>query len=598
MDLEPEIDYCYDTFMEAGGLPGEWNNLFLRADLTGEELERVEAGEPREKFQHLFAKVMKPGDLILYDVLDPEAVVMGSALGRILEVMRTSKGETLLKIWFLESQDDQYRNWAREAFNERQDFLLHLCATAASDCKSKTKSKKIGWAHTDGWRLCSYRSASRMGWCGQVAVQEFRAMLERWMSLHEESLKRRRSERGREKADDPDELGLGDDRVSDPEVGAAEHPLKDVAADDGERSDKEDRPGEGRGARREGEPSRPRAEDDGPKGFLAGGASGALSEEALAKKAGRRAAEAMKGRSPQLIAASHKASEPVRTKKDAGERKLAQRDREPHHHRGRGGGEAWMEVIPGLDDKKEAAGGSAHGEKKRKRRREEEDSRSEDYPPKKEEPDRRGRGDFLVKKPENEEKSGRRKRRKRKEKKRSTSSSRSRTRGEESSEGSLYGTDKAKHTPLAEKARRHPGRLLRSGLEEMGKYLARRLGEGDKDVGVSWREQRVGAYVSQVLLVQHPLEKMGPRNAREIQTLSMALDALLDGEYALCGDYLMQRLKAVESSMTDGWRIAEHQELVPPARASLTSSRERTFAARQAVAAQRLDAVVKKRTSG
>ena len=72
----------------------------------------------------------------------------GTALGRVLEVMKTSKGEGLLKLWFVDSQDDQYRNWAREAFNERQDFLLHLCAGAAGDCKSKTKSKKIGWAHT------------------------------------------------------------------------------------------------------------------------------------------------------------------------------------------------------------------------------------------------------------------------------------------------------------------------------------------------------------------------------------------------------------------------------------------------------------------
>lgn len=93
------------------------------------------------------------------------------------------------------------------------------------------------------------------------------------------------------------------------------------------------------------------------------------------------------------------------------------------------------------------------------------------------------------------------------------------------------------------------GRLLKSGLEEMSKYLARRLGEGSCDVGSSWRQQRVGAYVSQVLMVQHPAEKMGPRNAREIQTLSLAIDALMDGQYALCGDYLMQRLKAIASQM-------------------------------------------------
>jgi len=65
----------------------------------------------------------------------------------------------------------------------------------------------------------------------------------------------------------------------------------------------------------------------------------------------------------------------------------------------------------------------------------------------------------------------------------------------------------------------------------------------------------------------------------------------MDGQYALCGDYLMQRLKAVESSLTDGRKVAEQQEIVPPARASLTSDAERNFAARRVV--QELLSVVK-----
>ena len=34
---------------------------FLRSDLDAEELERVEAGEPREKYQHLVESVLSTG---------------------------------------------------------------------------------------------------------------------------------------------------------------------------------------------------------------------------------------------------------------------------------------------------------------------------------------------------------------------------------------------------------------------------------------------------------------------------------------------------------------------------------------------------------
>ena len=36
----------------------------------------------------------------------------------------------------------------------------------------------------------------------------------------------------------------------------------------------------------------------------------------------------------------------------------------------------------------------------------------------------------------------------------------------------------------------------------------------------------------------------------------------------------MQRLKAVETSLSDGWRLGEQQELIPPTRASLTGAGE------------------------
>ena len=68
-------------------------------------------------------------------------------------------------------------------------------------------------------------------------------------------------------------------------------------------------------------------------------------------------------------------------------------------------------------------------------------------------------------------------------------------------------------------------RLLKSGLEQMSRFLAQRVGE--HAVAESWRDQRVDAYLGQVLFAQHPPASIGMRNARELVTLSMALDLLL-----------------------------------------------------------------------
>ena len=119
------------------------------------------------------------------------------------------------------------------------------------------------------------------------------------------------------------------------------------------------------------------------------------------------------------------------------------------------------------------------------------------------------RGDFFGGDKKKEKTRKRKKDKDRKRRRKSSSSSSTKSGGDGSSEGSLYGRDRHRHTPLAEKAKKRPGRLLKSGLEEVAKYLARRLGEGSCDVGSSWRQQRVGAYVSQVLMVQHSADKMG-----------------------------------------------------------------------------------------
>lgn len=160
---------------------------------------------------------------------------------------------------------------------------------------------------------------------------------------------------------------------------------------------------------------------------------------------------------------------------------------------------------------------------------------------------------------------------KKKKKKRGSSSGRSSSDSSQDSDEDLYGKDSQKYQSLLQKAKKRPGKLLRKGLEQMSQYLAARVGESD-DVGETWREQRVGAYLSQVLFTQHPPREIGVRNTRELITLGECIDLLMSNELPRLGDVLMQRLKAVEASLSEGWTVASQQELIPGPRATLTRS--------------------------
>lgn len=131
---------------------------------------------------------------------------------------------------------------------------------------------------------------------------------------------------------------------------------------------------------------------------------------------------------------------------------------------------------------------------------------------------------------------------------------------------------------LWRRSQKNPGKLMKSGLQEMGRFLADRVG-GDPMEG--WEERKVMAYINQVLLTQHPIQSLGVRNLREAQTLGMALDLLMSGNLGTLGDLLMQRLKALETAINEqSWGSARHQELIAPQAASLTNQGEKEAAAR------------------
>ena len=136
-------------------------------------------------------------------------------------------------------------------------------------------------------------------------------------------------------------------------------------------------------------------------------------------------------------------------------------------------------------------------------------------------------------------------------------------------------------------SRKHPGRLLKRAMKELQRYLGEIAVEGDEEA--HWMKYRMMGYVNQIVLTQHPPNNIGVRNYRELVTLGNAVDLLLQGRLGELGDLLVQRLKALETSLGDqGWQTARHQELIPAQSASLTSEGERRKAARLELANSKL----------
>ena len=129
--------------------------------------------------------------------------------------------------------------------------------------------------------------------------------------------------------------------------------------------------------------------------------------------------------------------------------------------------------------------------------------------------------------------------------------------------------------PFREVSQRQPGRLFAEGLRSMERFLApRSQGGGPKGE----LKARVVEYLTTVFAAAH--REPGLRNERELRTLSEGLDFLASGHLGMLGDLLMQRFKAVETSLQEGgnWEIARHLEVIPPAVPSAVSEAERAAA--------------------
>ena len=161
------------------------------------------------------------------------------------------------------------------------------------------------------------------------------------------------------------------------------------------------------------------------------------------------------------------------------------------------------------------------------------------------------------------------------------------------SSGSLFRPSSVRGGDLWRLSQKKPGRLTEMALKRMSRYLA---GQAERGLEASaWENQKVLAYLNQIVLTAAPPAKIGVRAHRELVTLATALDELLASRTLHCLDVLMQRFKAVEVSIQDGhWSLARHYELILAAGAMLSREEEREMATKAEVRQLKLKEAISK----
>ena len=89
-------------------------------------------------------------------------------------------------------------------------------------------------------------------------------------------------------------------------------------------------------------------------------------------------------------------------------------------------------------------------------------------------------------------------------------------------------------------------------------------------------QPRVLAYLETVFNQRYGKDAVGLRTSREMRTIAESIDALMEGDVLRASDLLIQRFKALETSVIDGtWARARHHELIPEEGVGLASAEER-----------------------
>jgi hypothetical protein len=124
--------------------------------------------------------------------------------------------------------------------------------------------------------------------------------------------------------------------------------------------------------------------------------------------------------------------------------------------------------------------------------------------------------------------------------------------GERSDSSSFQLTPAPGGIELWRVAQKKPGRLTRLALDEMTRYLADKVESADLET--KWAGQRVGAYLSQIILAAHP--SMTLRMQRELQTISVTLETSPGGAISPGERHLDAKTKSLRDSFV-GRQLAD-----------------------------------------
>ena len=118
---------------------------------------------------------------------------------------------------------------------------------------------------------------------------------------------------------------------------------------------------------------------------------------------------------------------------------------------------------------------------------------------------------------------------------------------------------------LREMHERKPGHLANLTLLRYQELLERSTGREATNRHQDAFPPVGRAYLSQIYMVRHPSQELGPRTTREMQTILTAIDYLASNDVLRALDVLIQRQKALELAAEQGsWSQANLLELVNP----------------------------------
>ena len=520
-DMEDEYPLLHDlrmSYLTSGGRQDDWDDLVHGLHYPQWAMEWMDSSNPNhsKKLEDLGSNSLAAGNLIEYEIRDLETGVTSGLAVAAIEVYRLSRGHVSVEVKHLSSTDDQYADWASYHINEANEFHLHLCKKPVGSCQAAPTSKKIGWVHVSRFRMTTYIKCLSPEYNSDLILDCLRAKVETLIGAFEaEGPRVDLRPRG------GDELELGESDEEEKRKRAAlkaqSAPVVSHRVALGAAA-----PKSGDGKKKKPVGDVPEQRKDVKRPDPAPGHGTKVEEGRRAHTSAAAATKALMGGHPQMVLVEARTKQGevpgarsgqpwldhLSTGDEGGDRPPS---RDVHRERrmsgkppggggsddsgddgdddDRGRKDARRGRSPSEDDKKKkatkkrkrsrsrsvgdrnkGAGRASHifpaGEKKKKRKGGsggDPDSSSSD--------DGKKRGE---KRSQKDDKKKRKRRRKRRRSRSSGTSSR--TRSCSDSQAEFYGKDTSRYESLAEKARKKPGMLLKSGLTQMAKFLTIRLG--------------------------------------------------------------------------------------------------------------------------